>query len=490
MSTSFLRPLANAVSSVAGGSQRRGLEGPQEAGTAKGALESALKPGAVLEQALAAVPQGSSKDLPLSGGKKAHKGGKSKQKPSKGLEPKEGAKADKKPHKSANKSRSPAGLPWMFGSRDQRADHNYQTNLKGASARVRDNPGKRSVSLSRKEIEKIRSAPNQEAAKKLALEALTGKTKVDTSRGTWPIPGGGVGQNTQAVNKLLGTHLGWGPRKNERAGDLLERMACSVAETVRSPEGKHKGRGVNEFSGAEGGAEDCGPKNGPTHFDLSEFLCAAKSIAELSSPLIFDLVGAGLQLRKGERIALDLDGDGREEFITDLDEGIGLLVFAPGQDDDGGSARAFFGDRTDLSAYGVDSPQHGGFWEHGFAALRALCERYDLVHGDKQHLDAADLRLLEDEVGLRMRVGGVLGEDRRFAELGITRIDLGAPERTDRIEHAAVDRFGNRLMTQDGATFVIDGQTRPYADIWFAVWSRAELADEPHGRVVGIDAGA
>ncbi|MFZ9888864.1 MAG: hypothetical protein ACO3JL_15300, partial [Myxococcota bacterium] len=428
--------------------------------------------------------------LPLSAGKKAQKGGGKSKKPSKGIK---GKKAEtKKAHKSENKSRSPASLPWMFGSRDQRADQNYQANLKGASARVREQPGKRSVSLSPKEIEKIRAAPNQEAAKKLALEALTGKKGTQESRlGNLGFLTGAASNNTQAVNKLLGTHLGWGPRKNERAGDLLERMACSVAETVRSSEGKHKARNVNEFSGAGGAAEDCGPTKGPTHLDLSEFLCAAKSIAELTSPLIFDLIGAGLELREGERIALDLDGDGREELITDLDDGIGLLVFAPGQDDeDGGSARAFFGDRTDLSAYGVDAPQHDGFWEHGFAALRALCERYDLVHGDKQHLDAADLRLLEDEVGLRMRVGGLLGEDRRFAELGITRINLGAPERTDRIEHAAVDRFGNRLMTQDGATFVIDEQTRPYADIWFAVWSRAELADEHRGRESAVDAGA
>jgi hypothetical protein len=59
-----------------------------------------------------------------------------------------------------------------------------------------------------------------------------------------------------------------------------------------------------------------------------------------------------------------------------------------------------------------------------------------------------------------------------LTDLGISRIDLGSAEDTQRIEDASIDAIGNRFMRQEGATFVIDGEVRDYVDIWFAVHAR------------------
>jgi hypothetical protein len=190
------------------------------------------------------------------------------------------------------------------------------------------------------------------------------------------------------------------------------------------------------------------------------------------SPLIFDLTGTGLKVREGKRIALDFDGDGVLEAITDLDRGMGLLVFDPRSDEEGFGCRTF-GDYTDLSAYGIEGPEQGERFANGFDALRALCEHYELIHERKQSLDAGDLAFLEEEVGLRMRVDGLLGsDDRRFADLGISRISIGDARRIQSLRAAEVDGFGNQLMRQAGATFVLNGVTREYLDIWFNIQAR------------------
>jgi hypothetical protein len=199
------------------------------------------------------------------------------------------------------------------------------------------------------------------------------------------------------------------------------------------------------------------------------------------SPLIFDLSGTGLKVREGKRIALDFDGDGVLEAITDLDRGMGLLVFDPRSDEEGFGCRTF-GDYTDLSAYGIEGPEQGGHFANGFDALRALCEHYELIHERKQHLDAGDLAFLEEEVGLRMRVDGLLGsDDRRFADLGISRISIGDARRIQSLRAAEVDGYGNQLMRQSGATFVLNGVTREYLDIWFNIQARIQPEAERAG---------
>ncbi|MFZ9887465.1 MAG: hypothetical protein ACO3JL_08170, partial [Myxococcota bacterium] len=86
------------------------------------------------------------------------------------------------------------------------------------------------------------------------------------------------------------------------------------------------------------------------------------------------------------------------------------------------------------------------------------------------------------------RIEGLFGDDRTFAEVGITRVNLGDKARIEHIDEAKTDRFGNRLMRQAGATFVVDGLVREYADIWFAVWARSTTTVD--ARSQGIRANA
>jgi len=167
----------------------------------------------------------------------------------------------------------------------------------------------------------------------------------------------------------------------------------------------------------------------------------------MSTPLIFDLAGTGPVIRGHEMVREDLDGDGLDEVVTDLAFGSGLLVL-------------------DASRVG---PRRAGV-RHGFDALRAIAEDLGLAGGDKQHLDSDDLSFLEERIGLRMRVGGFAGGDVRFAELGITRIDLGDPEEV--LEDAAADLFGNRYVRQTGARFTVRGQVREYVGMCFRIQAR------------------
>src|SRR5262249_54165976 len=148
----------------------------------------------------------------------------------------------------------------------------------------------------------------------------------------------------------------------------------------------------------------------PSQVDLSKYNPIANRIAEMGSPLIFDLTGTGHHIREAEMIPVELDGDGRIEVVTDLAFGTGVLVFEPklGSRDSREFALGaeMFGSGTDLSAYGIKATTDDGTSDNGFDALRAAAEHFHLVEGDKQHLDAKDLGFLEAEIGLRMRVGG------------------------------------------------------------------------------------
>jgi len=170
----------------------------------------------------------------------------------------------------------------------------------------------------------------------------------------------------------------------------------------------------------------------------------------MATPLIFDLTGSGPIIRGPEMVREDLDGDGLDEVVTDLAFGSGLLVLNP--------ARL--------------GPRRAGL-RNGFDMLRAIAEDLGLAGGDKQHLDAEDLSFLEERIGLRMRVGGFAGGDVRFAQLGITRIDLGDPE--DVAEAAEADAFGNRYVRQAGARFTVRGQVREYVGMSFRVQARTAL---------------
>ncbi len=211
--------------------------------------------------------------------------------------------------------------------------------------------------------------------------------------------------------------------------------------------------------------------------DATSYLDGIKHISELSTPLVFDLDGGGFKIGDSELVAFDVDADGKEELISDVKR-LGILVLGAGEPGAALGAGNLFGRHTDLLAHGVPGSEER-VYDDGFQALAALVEGLGLVTATKRHLDAADLAHLEARVGLRMRVGGLLsGRDLRFAELGITRIDLGTAEGTQSLTEAEADQWRNRAMRQQGATFVRGGRTLPYADLWFNVQARVVEAVE------------
>lgn len=384
-------------------------------------------------------------------------------------------------------------------------------------------PGAKTLQLSAADVDKIRSAPNQAEAKKAVLEAVSRQTGISIKELNMANKNGIKSpQAREALNKLGLGPIKNGVEKNSGSSLILDTMAESIAKSVRggsfgstkiqSPgqlviggfagggmaggfggqvggsfgsEGASVGAGFGGGVGAWGGmgvglwhvpgqvSEIPNPTTG-LNVNLSAFSGASKEVSQLASPLIFDLEGTGLQVKNGGMIEVDIDGDGKMETITDLDAELGLLVFdskGDGLEDITGSD--MFGDNTDLTKYGIIAPTEDGSFKDGFQALRALCQHYKLVRDGKQHLTADDLLFLEKEVGLRMRVGGVVnGEDRSFAEINVSQINLGNPAQTQHLEDAATDRWGNKIMYQDGATFTVQGEVRKYADIWFKIQAR------------------
>jgi hypothetical protein len=79
-----------------------------------------------------------------------------------------------------------------------------------------------------------------------------------------------------------------------------------------------------------------------------------------------------------------------------------------------------------------------------------------------------------------MRVGGLFnGEEKRFSDIDLTKINLGNPAQTQHLEDAPTDRWGNKIMLQDGATFVVNSEERRYVDIWFKVQARVGEVEKP-----------
>lgn len=384
-------------------------------------------------------------------------------------------------------------------------------------------PAAKSLQLSASDVEKIRSAPNPAEAKKAVFEAISRQTGVSVKELNMSDKNGIKSPKArEALNKLGLGPINNGIEKNSGSSLVLDTMAEGIANSVRggsfgstkiqSPgqlvvggfagggmtgggfgqvggsfgsEGGSWGGSFGGGVGAWGGAgvgvwhvpgqvtEIPNPTTG-LNVNLSAYAGASKEVSQLASPLIFDLEGTGLQVKNGGMIEVDIDGDGKMETITDLDAELGLLVFdskGDGLEDITGSD--MFGDNTDLSKYGIIAPTEDGSFKDGFQALRALCQHYKLVKDGKQFLTAEDLAFLQKEVGLRMRVGGVVnGEDRTFSEVNVSQINLGNPAQTQHLEDAATDRWGNKIMYQDGATFTVQGEVRKYADIWFKIQAR------------------
>ena len=173
-------------------------------------------------------------------------------------------------------------------------------------------------------------------------------------------------------------------------------------------------------------------------------------------PLVFDIGDDGPQTST-DIIDYDIDGDGiidkinnSNDFVLAFDKDMDGLVGEDGSE--------LFGDSTDLNNDGVADG-----YANGFEALKALAVKYQLIGEEDDVLTTTDLKYLENIAGLRMK-NGYLGEAYTFSELGITEIRLPKTTQTGLEEN--FDGQGNSLMTQQGATFIINGEERHYADIW------------------------
>ncbi len=389
---------------------------------------------------------------------------------------------------------------------------------------------KAGLQLSAQDVQAIRAAKTPQEAKSIVMKAIGKKVGMNLENINMKDKKGIRNSKARdAVNKLLGTKVRNGTEKNSGSSLVLDSMAESIVKSVRggdfgstqvqSPGGlawaafgaggamgaqqqmggmgmgmaqqpgmDYNWCGTSQHSMGMGAGMAMGgigvwqvPGQVQTipnpasalNIDLGGFVGAANKVGELASPLIFDLEGTGLEISNPSMIEADIDGDGKIEVITDLDSELGLLVFDSKGEEEYLTGADMFGDNTDLSAYGIQADSEDGNFKDGFQALRVLCEHFKLVDAGKQYLDAGDLSFLEENVGLRMRVGGIVsGDDRDFASVGVTQINLGNPEQTQHIDDAKEDRWGNKIMLQDGATFTVHGDVRPYADIWFKVQAR------------------
>jgi hypothetical protein len=331
------------------------------------------------------------------------------------------------------------------------------------------------------------------------------------------------GNSREALNNMLGVKIPNGRNKNKASELLLNQMSTDIARSIRGGAGSTTTVSAAAAAAASGASSSSGSSatdpyasgsgsgsagsgassasssasasttstTGAVCVDLSQYKSIAQILAEMGTPLIFDLTGTGTLIREGEMVPVELDGDGRLEVVTDLAFGTGLLVFDPKLGSQHpmkwATGAEMFGSGTDLSAYGITAPTEDGTFENGFDALRALAERFNLVGGQKQHLDSSDLSFLESKVGLMMRVGGLFGGDVSLRELGITRLDLGDPNQIETLDQAQTDTFGNKYMRQVGARFMIRGQIREYVDIFFRIQARITL-DNPAEQLAALAA--
>lgn len=176
------------------------------------------------------------------------------------------------------------------------------------------------------------------------------------------------------------------------------------------------------------------------------------------SPLSLDLNGDGVKT-SDKVVDFDIDGDGQMDKINDSADAV--LVFDKNKDGVAGAdGSECFGNNTDLDG---DGKADG--YKDGFEALKALAMKENLVNGkDDNVLDEKDLKFLEMTYGLKLKAEGYNSEAQSLGKFGITQINLATTGETTMQDN--FDGKGNQLMTQEGATFVQNGATKEYADIW------------------------
>jgi len=192
------------------------------------------------------------------------------------------------------------------------------------------------------------------------------------------------------------------------------------------------------------------------------------------SPLSLDLNGDGVQT-SDKIVEFDIDGDGVLDKIHDSADGV-LVFDKDGDGISGEDGSETFGDGTDLDGDGVKDG-----YKDGFEALKAFAEKEGLINNkDDMVLDEKDIKYLEENFGFGIKAGGYTSETQTLSELGITEINLAKTDETTLEDN--FDGRGNQLMTQEGATFVQNGETKEYADIWHRKLDDSEVsADKADG---------
>ena len=88
-----------------------------------------------------------------------------------------------------------------------------------------------------------------------------------------------------------------------------------------------------------------------------------------------------------------------------------------------------------------------------------------LIGENDNNLDEEDIKKLEDW-GVRIKRGGYLSECEKLSDNKISSINLSNGEKK---WYENFDDKGNRLLVQEGASFVIDNKTNIFADIWHTI---------------------
>lgn len=196
-------------------------------------------------------------------------------------------------------------------------------------------------------------------------------------------------------------------------------------------------------------------------FTIADTFKSTKESAKIKteSPLAFDLNANGIQTSDG-LVNYDIDGDGQMDKVNNVLEGI--LAFDADNDGIAGEdGSELFGNNTD-----IDGDGKADGYKNGFEALKALAAKENLIDGDKDmKLDKDDIALLSEKYGLTMKMG-YTGAAQSLESLGISEINLAKTNETTLQDN--FDGKGNQLMTQEGATFVQNGEEKDYADVWNA----------------------
>ena len=195
--------------------------------------------------------------------------------------------------------------------------------------------------------------------------------------------------------------------------------------------------------------------------------CSEQKCYCTCSPLSFDVDGDGIHTTSGT-VKYDIDGDGILDTVNNSAEWV-LAFDKDGNGIAGENGSELFGDNTDLDGDGVKDG-----YANGFEALKALAQKEGLVGANGGVLNADDLKVLQDKYGLVM-TQGYGGEAKSLADLGITEINLSSSNDTNLTKN--FDGRHNDIMTQEGATFKVNGQTREYADVWNAKLDSNDAAD-------------